>query len=38
LERFRRVNRAAWTFMTEEDWEQIDHHVTTRDFPESAAT
>ncbi len=38
LERFRRVNRPAWTFMTEEEWEQIDHHVTTCDFPESAAT
>jgi hypothetical protein len=38
LQRFRRVNRPAWTFMTKEEWEQIDHHVTTCDFPESAAT
>jgi hypothetical protein len=38
LQRFRRVNRTAWTFMTKEEWEQIDHHVTTCDFPESAAT
>jgi methyltransferase family protein len=38
LQRFRRVNRPAWTFMTAEEWEQIDHHVTTCDFPESAAT
>ena len=38
LERFRRVNRPAWTFMTPEEWEQIDHHVTTCDFPETAAT
>jgi hypothetical protein len=38
LERFRRVNRPAWTFLTPEEWEQIDHHVTTSDLPESAAT
>jgi Methyltransferase domain len=38
LERFRRVNRPARTFMTPDEWEQIDHHVTTCDFPESAAT
>jgi Methyltransferase domain len=38
LERFRRVNRPAWTFMTQDEWEQIDHHVTTCDYPESAAT
>ena len=38
LERFRRVNRPAWTFMTPDEREQIDHHVTTCDFPETAAT
>ena len=38
LERFRRVNRLAWRFLTAEEWQQIDHHVTTCDFPESAAT
>ncbi len=38
LERFRRVNRPAWTFLTDEEWGEIDHHVTTCDFPESAAT
>jgi hypothetical protein len=38
LQRFRRVNRPAWTFLTQEEWEQIDHHVTTCDFPESTAT
>jgi hypothetical protein len=38
LARFRRVNRPAWPFLTKEEWEQIDHHVTTCDFPESAAT
>lgn len=37
LDRFRRVNRPAWTFMTSDEWEQIDHHVTTCDFPETAA-
>jgi methyltransferase family protein len=38
LQRFRRVNLPAWTFMTAEEWKQIDHHVTTCDFPESATT
>ncbi|HUW74247.1 MAG TPA: class I SAM-dependent methyltransferase [Methyloceanibacter sp.] len=38
LKRFRRVNHAAWTFLTPEEWAQIDHHVTTCDLPETAAT
>jgi hypothetical protein len=38
LERFRRVNRPAWTFLTSDEWEQIDRHVTTSDLPESAAS
>ncbi len=38
LRRFRRVNRPAWPFLTKDEWEQIDHHVTTCDFPESEAT
>jgi hypothetical protein len=38
LERFRRVNQPAWTLLTPEEWEQLDHHVTTSDVPESAVT
>jgi hypothetical protein len=38
LMRFRRVNRPAWTFLSDAEWAQIDHHVTTCDFPETAAT
>jgi hypothetical protein len=38
LERFRRVNRPAWSFLTQEDWAQIDHHVATSDLPETAST
>ena len=38
LERFRRVNRPAWTYYTPEEWDQIYHHVSTSDLPESAAT
>jgi hypothetical protein len=38
LARFRKVNRPAWTFMTEDEWNQIDHHVTTCDYPENSAT
>jgi hypothetical protein len=37
LRRFRRVNRPAWPFLTEQEWQQIDHHVTTSDFPETEA-
>ncbi len=32
------MNRPAWPFLANDEWEQIDHHVTTCDFPESAAT
>jgi Methyltransferase domain len=38
LERFARVNRPAWTFFTDDEWAQIDHHVTTCDYPETSAT
>jgi hypothetical protein len=38
LERFRRVNHPAWPFLSAEEWEQIDHHVTTCDLPEEAGT
>jgi hypothetical protein len=37
LARFRKVNRPAWNFMTEDEWNQIDHHVATCDYPENAA-
>ncbi len=38
LARFRRVNRPAWSFLSDEEWAQIDHHVTTCDYPETSAT
>ena len=38
LVRFRRVNRPAWPFLSDEEWAQIDHHVTTCDYPETSAT
>jgi len=38
LKRFRRVNRPAWSFLTSEEWAQIDHHVTTCDLPETTKT
>jgi hypothetical protein len=37
LERFRAVNRPAFTMLTPEEWAQLDHHVTTCDFPETEA-
>ena len=38
LERFRRVNRPAWTMLDESKWEQIDQHVTNCDLPGTADT
>ena len=38
LARFRRVNWPAWSFLSDEEWVQIDHHVTTCDYPETSAT
>jgi len=32
------VNRPAWPFLSDEEWAQIDHHVTTCDYPETSAT
>jgi Methyltransferase domain len=37
LERFARVNRPAWSFLTDDEWAQIDHHVATCDDPETSA-
>lgn len=36
LERTRRIMRPALTMLTPEEWAQIDHHVTTCDFPETS--
>ncbi|MEZ5875414.1 MAG: hypothetical protein R3D30_11505 [Hyphomicrobiales bacterium] len=38
LARFRQVNRPLWSYLTPEEWSEIDHHVTTCDLPETAAT
>jgi hypothetical protein len=32
-----RINRPAWKMLTAEEWAQVDNHVTTCDFPETAA-
>jgi hypothetical protein len=37
LARFRRVNRPLWSFLSDEEWAEIDHHVTTSDYPETSA-
>jgi 2-polyprenyl-3-methyl-5-hydroxy-6-metoxy-1,4-benzoquinol methylase len=37
LERFRRVNEPLWSVLTADEWKQIWQHVTTCDFPETAA-
>ena len=36
LDRFERVNQPLWSVLTPEEWDQIRHHVTTCDFPETA--
>jgi SAM-dependent methyltransferase len=35
LDRFLRTNKPRWSVLTAEEWEQIWHHVTTCDFPET---
>ena len=37
LDRFVRVNEPRWSVLTAEEWQQIRRHVTTCDFPETAA-
>ncbi len=32
------LSAKGWTFLTAEEWAQIDHHVTTCDYPETSAT
>lgn len=36
LERFARVNKATWIYLTPEEWDQIYRHVSTCDLPETA--
>jgi SAM-dependent methyltransferase len=37
LERFQQTNHRLWDYLSEPEWEQIWEHVSTCDFPESAA-
>jgi hypothetical protein len=37
LDRFLRTNKSSWNVLTPAEWNQIWHHVTTCDFPETAA-
>ena len=37
LDRFMRTNKPLWSVLTPAEWDQIWHHVTTCDFPETAA-
>jgi Methyltransferase domain len=36
LERFARVNKPAWSYLTPEEWDQVYLHVSTCDLPETA--
>src|ERR1700730_9308992 len=37
LDRFMRTNKLLWRVLTPAEWDQVWHHVTTCDFPETAA-
>jgi SAM-dependent methyltransferase len=37
LDRFRRINKPLWSVLTPPEWDQIWDHVSTCDFPETAA-
>lgn len=37
LDRFIRTNKPLWRVLTPAEWDQIWHHVSTCDFPETAA-
>ena len=37
LDRFMLMNKPLWRVLTPAEWDQIWHHVTTCDFPETAA-
>jgi hypothetical protein len=37
LDRFLRTNKPLWSVLTPAEWDQIWRHVTTCDFPETAA-
>ncbi len=37
LDRFMRTNKPLWSVLTPAEWDQIRHHVTTCDFPETSA-
>jgi hypothetical protein len=36
LDRFLRVNKSLWSVLDAAEWDQIWHHVTTCDFPETS--
>jgi hypothetical protein len=38
LDRYARLNRSAWTFLAPEEWDQLFHHISTCDLPESPST
>jgi hypothetical protein len=37
LERFQQTSHPLWDYLSEPEWEQIWDHVSTCDFPETAA-
>jgi 2-polyprenyl-3-methyl-5-hydroxy-6-metoxy-1,4-benzoquinol methylase len=37
IERFQQTNKRLWSYLTDHEWSQILDHVSTCDFPETAA-
>lgn len=35
LDRYARLNKPAWTFLALEEWDQLFHHISTCDLPET---
>lgn len=38
LDRYERLNKETWTFLAPEEWNELFHHISTCDLPESPAT
>ncbi len=38
LERFQQINHRLWDYLSEPEWRQVWDHVSTSDFPETAAS
>jgi hypothetical protein len=35
LDRYAQINQPAWTFLTAYEWDEVVHHISTCDMPET---